>query len=84
MRPPRDGSFRIHPSRGLSGRTIGTDSESLVLAGCLLPVAVLAHLTDNGMVPGHPAPAQPEHQSDSKELMGNFLRHAIAAKKLHN
>jgi hypothetical protein len=53
MRPPRDGSLRIHPSSGPSGRTIGTDSESLVLA-------VLAHLTDTGMVAGHPAPAQPE------------------------
>jgi hypothetical protein len=55
MRPPRDGSLRIHPSPGPSGRTVGTDSESLVLAGCLLPAAVLAHLTDTGM-----APAQPE------------------------
>jgi hypothetical protein len=60
MRPPRDGSLRIHPSPGPSGRTIGTDSKSLVLAGCLLPAAVLAHLTDTGMVAGHPAPAQPE------------------------
>jgi hypothetical protein len=60
MRPPRDGSLRIHPSPGPSGRTIGTDSESLALAGCLLPVAVPAHLTDTDMVTGHPAPAQPE------------------------
>ena len=34
-RPPRDGSLRIHPSPGPSGRTAGT--ESLVLVGCLLP-----------------------------------------------
>jgi hypothetical protein len=60
MRPPRDGSLRIHPSLGPLGRTIGTDSESVVLAGYLLPAAVLAHLTDTGMVAGHPAPAQPE------------------------
>ena len=60
MRPPRDGSLRIHPSPGPSGRTVGTDSESLVLAGCLLPAAVLAHLTETGTVAGHPAPAQPE------------------------
>jgi hypothetical protein len=34
--PPRNGSLRIHPSPGPSGRTVGT--ESLVLAGYLLPV----------------------------------------------
>jgi hypothetical protein len=64
-RLPRGGSLRIHPSRGSLGRTIGTDSESLVLAVCLLHAAVLAHLTlaDTGMVAGHPAPAQPELSS---------------------
>ena len=60
MRPPRDGSLRIHPSLGPLGRTIGTDSESLALVGYLLPAAVIAHLTDIGMVAGHPTPAQPE------------------------
>jgi hypothetical protein len=57
-RPPRDGSLRIHLSWGPLGRTVGT--ESLVLAGCLPPAAVIAHLTDTGLVAGHQAAAQPK------------------------